>query len=178
MQHRIVLIIIACGVSVFLGALYGIFGSASPILGMVGLGILVLGLVELLVSLRGSSSFRPNLATVVLVVFGIALHVYEQTLGSAPFSLGWLLWALVPYALCLFASSVPATRIPSIVGTTVVLLFDLLVYYDVFVNPTSSTAGLAFIFAPIWSSLVFAPVATLAAWLIGRGAQNLWGRKP
>ena len=50
----------------------------------------------------------------------------------------------------------------------VALLVDLWVFHSVFINPTSSTAGLAMIWFPLWNMLIFVPAATWIAWLIHR----------
>jgi hypothetical protein len=91
MQRRIALTMLACGVAVFFLALYGVFGSTSPALAIVGLSGVVGGLVGLLFSLRASALSKPNVITLVLILFGVALHAYEQTRLSSSFSVGLLL---------------------------------------------------------------------------------------
>ena len=51
---------------------------------------------------------------------------------------------------------------------SVAFALDLLAHYDVFVNPTSSTAALALLVVPLWSALLFAPTVMLIAWLAVR----------
>jgi len=45
--------------------------------------------------------------------------------------------------------------------------------FDVFVHSVStsrsSTAAIAYVYSPLWNTLVFAPVALLLAWLVVRG---------
>jgi membrane protein implicated in regulation of membrane protease activity len=60
------------------------------------------------------------------------------------------------------------SAIPALAGAVVALLFDLLAHYEVFVHPTSSTAALALLFAPLWNTLVFSPIAILLTWQILR----------
>ena len=168
MKRRSALIILACGAAVFLIALYGLFGSASPTLAFAGLCAFVVGLILLIFSQRHVALSRPSIATLILILLGVALHTYEQTQSLASFSVGWLLWALVPYFLCLAASVMRITRTASIAGAAVVLLFDIWVHYEVFGSSTSSTAALALIFAPLWSTLVFAPAAMFITWLVVR----------
>lgn len=168
MQHRLAFVVIAAGVATFLGALYGAFGAASTALAAVGLGCLAIGLAWLAMSLRSAAFGRPAAMTVGLVALGVVLHAYEQAQGSGSISVLWFSWALLPYAVCLVAATLPATRVPSIAGATVVLLLDLWVYYDVFVHPMGSTAALALVFIPLWSTLVFAPLVMFLAWLAGR----------
>jgi|SRR5690348_6807055 len=175
MQRRIALILLAGGVAVFFVS-SGIFGSALPFLALVGLGCIVVGFGGFIFSLRASALSRPNAVTLAVVALGIALNAYEQVQASGAFSVGWFLWALVPYVACLVASAFPNMRVPSIAGATAVLLIDLWMYYTV-ANSTSSTAGLVFLFVPLWSTLVFAPLAILITWFIGR-RMHWQGRKP
>ena len=98
----------------------------------------------------------------------IALHAYEQCVKSADPSFGWLIWSLIPYALCLFVLSRSASSIPAALGVSVALAFDFLAHYEVFVSPTSSTAALALLFGPLWNMLLFSPLTMLAAWLAVR----------
>jgi len=167
-RGRTALIVLAAGVVLVMLALYGQAEHHSPLVAALGLGLLLLGVVLALLSLRGTAFVRPHPLVVLGAALGLALHGYEQASRADTLAVGWLLWALVPYALGLAVSRVPALRLPAIAGVAVVLLFDLYVHYAVFVHPTSSTAALALIFAPIWNTLVFGPVAMVLAWLVVR----------
>lgn len=167
-RGRTALIVLAVGVLLFMLALYGQAEHHSPLVAALGLGLLLLGVVLALLSLRGTAFVRPHPLVLLGTALGVALHGYEQATRADTLAVGWLLWALVPYALGLAVSLVPTLRVPAIAGVAVVLLFDLYVHYAVFVNPASSTAALAMIFAPIWSTLVFGPAAMLLAWLVLR----------
>lgn len=111
---------------------------------------------------------RPPVALVAPVVAGVALHAWHAIGALTPFALGVFAWSLVPYALCVMAGTVPALRRAAVVAAIVVLAIDAWVHYTVFVAPTSSTAALALLFAPLWSTLVFAPAALLATWALAR----------
>jgi len=167
-RPRTALFVLAVGVLLFMLALYGHAEHHSPLAAALGLGLLLLGIALALLSLRGTTLVRPHPLVLLGAALGAALHGYEQASRSDALALGWLLWALVPYALGVAVSAIPALRVPAIAGVAVVLLFDLYVHYAVFVKPTSSTAALALIFAPIWSTLMFGPVAMLLAWLVVR----------
>jgi hypothetical protein len=167
-RSRTALAVSAGGVALFMLSLYGLARDDSPTVAVVGLGLVLVGLVLLGLSLRGSALGRPPVAVLLIALPGVVLHVYEQAAKSSEFSPGWLLWALVPYVLCIAASTVPACRAPAIAGVTVVLMFDLYVHDAVFLHPRSSTAALAMIFAPLWSALVFAPVTMMVAWAVVR----------
>lgn len=69
------------------------------------------GLALFLPTLRTARRAWPPGAAVAPAALGAALHVYENArLVSGGFSLGWLLWGMAPYALCLIASAFVATR--------------------------------------------------------------------
>jgi len=97
-----------------------------------------------------------------------ALHGYENLAKAAEPSLAWFLWAMLPYGVCLAIWARSAVGAPALAGVVVALAWDLVAHYDVFVHPTSSTAALAMIFVPLWSTLLFCPIAMFAAWIVGR----------
>jgi hypothetical protein len=70
--------------------------------------------------------------------------------------------------LNLFVSSYPATRVPAIAGASVALCFDLVAHHVVFVLSTSSTSALLMLFIPLWSTLIFSPLAIFVVWLFLR----------
>jgi hypothetical protein len=157
--------VIAAGVVAFFCALYGAAGNATPIVFIASVALLIGGIAALLYSIRGAERSPPHPAAVVLLVLGLLLHAYEQIVGADSFAPAWLLWALVPYVLCACLAMFRALRLAAIAGTGATLLFDLWIHYTVFVHPTSSTAALALIFAPLLTSLVIAPVVTFGVWL-------------
>ena len=81
--------------------------------------------------------------------------------------MGFLLWASVPYLFCIFASCFAPTRVAAITAVIVVLAFDIFVHYSVSTSK-SSTAAIAYIYSPVWNTLVFAPIALLLTWLVVR----------
>jgi hypothetical protein len=167
-RTRTALAVSAGGVALFMLSLYGLAREYSPTVAVAGLGGLLAGLALLGLSLRGTPLGRPHVAVLLTALPGVALHVYEQVAKSTGFSPGWLAWSLFPYVACAAAAAVPACRLPAIAGVVVVLAFDLFIHYSVFVQPRGSTAALAMIFAPLWSTLVFAPLTMLVAWAILR----------
>ena len=91
---------------------------------------------------------------------------------------GWLQWhehfrlsglpngwafagALFPYLLCIVVAMRSESVVPAIAGATFALLLDGIAHYDVFVRPNGLTALLAFLFVPLWSTLVFVPLTML-----------------
>jgi hypothetical protein len=107
----------------------------------------------------------PKQLALAVAALGLALHGYEQLALSTAFSLGWLLWALLPYAVCLLVLFRSVSGVPALCGVLVAFAFDLIGHYNVFIHPTSSTAALALIFVPLWGALIFCPAAMLVAWL-------------
>ena len=103
-----------------------------------------------------------------VTALAVGLHGYENFVKAAEPSLAWFLWAMLPYVICLavwMRSSIGGT---ALAGVLAALAFDLVAHYDVFVHPTRSTAALAMIFVPLWSTLLFCPVAMFIVWLTVR----------
>lgn len=115
----------------------------------------------------------PKRLALIVAMVALCLHLYQGLALATEFSLGWLLWALVPYAVSLVVLARSRSGVPALSGVSVALALDLVAHYDVFVHPTSSTAALAMIFVPFWSTLLFCPVAILLAWLVVRRRRNL-----
>lgn len=166
-RGEIGLSVLTCGIAlIFLGLYTNArvlwpFGS--------GLGVLLLfgGLFTFLFTLRGERITAPHWLAIVLAVLAVGLHVYENAfMRTGAFSIGFLLWSLMPYGLCLVASSFSGTRIAAIAGAFVALSFDLMVHYDVFMNPREFNVASAFllIFAPLCNTLIFCPLAIVIAW--------------
>jgi hypothetical protein len=100
-----------------------------------------------------------------VVAVAAALHAYEELAKSSAPSLGWFVWSMVPYGVCLIVLLRAKSGIPGAFGSSIALALDLIAHYNVFVNPKSSTAALALLFVPLWSALVFAPAAMVVTWL-------------
>jgi hypothetical protein len=86
-------------------------------------------------------------------------------------TVGWWLWASTPYLFCLVISCFSVTRGAAIAGALVALLFDGYTHYSVAMSK-SSTAAIAYIYSPLWNTLVFAPAAILVAWLVLRRTRS------
>jgi hypothetical protein len=103
-----------------------------------------------------------------LVFGGVTLHTVEQfVLGEAIHPLFYAL-SLLPYVLCVGVLGFSGNAIPVIAGVLVALLIDGIVHYEVFTNPQASTASVALFFAPLWSALLFVPIAILVTKMILR----------
>ena len=105
---------------------------------------------------------------IAVSALGAVLHLYENLAKSTEPSVGWFLWALVPYVLCLAVWARSGTGAPALAGVLLALALDLYMHYGVFIHPTSSTAALGMIFIPLWSAILVCPVAMLLAWLAVR----------
>jgi hypothetical protein len=171
--------LIATGVTGFFAGLFGLVGEHSIYLAALGSALLVSGLVVLVFALRKTTMLRPHASVIAVAVLGTALHAYESFgLADDGPSPGFFLWGIFPYLLCLVVAMSSKSAVPAFAGAVVALLFDLLAHYQVFVHPTSSTAGLALLFTPLWNTLVFSPLAILVIWLIRRRRAQLNATAP
>lgn len=166
------LAVAAIGVAAFFAGLFGIPHDGSLQASAVGVALLTFGVALVLFTLRRTRLRRPHLGLFAVVAIALALHAYEAFVessgGVSLVSLGFFLWPLTPYALCLVVAGVSISSIPAVAGALTALLFDLDAHNHVFVHPTSSTAGLALLFVPLWNLLVFSPLAMLGTWLLLR----------
>jgi phosphoglycerol transferase MdoB-like AlkP superfamily enzyme len=110
----------------------------------------------------------------VPILLGVSLHLYEHVaLSDHGFSPGFFLWAVMPYGLCIVGLALSWNPYSIGFAAAVVLTFDLLAHYAVFIHPTSSTAPLVLLFMPLYDAVLWIPAALLLAhsarrWLIGR----------
>jgi len=75
-----------------------------------------------------------------------------------------MIWSLTPYVLCLIIASISVSLIPAAVGASAALFFHGAMHFDV-VTSKSSTAGLGYIFMPLWNLVLIAPLKMMMAWL-------------
>ena len=165
-QRAIGILAVAVGVAAFFAGVFGLAGERSMFLFAAGIAILVSGAVVLVYAGRNVAMVPPHFSVIAITAIGAALHAYAslwQATGGP--SLGFFLWGLTPYFLCLFVAMSSKSPTPASVGAVIALLFDLLAHYSVFVHPTSSTAALALVVTPLWNTLVFAPLGILVTWL-------------
>jgi hypothetical protein len=180
LARKLALTILAAGVVAFVAGVYGVTGPEFSIL-LAGSGLLALlfGTGFLLSAARPWRLSVPHPYVVGIAVAAAALHAYEHVYKSVgdP-SVGFLLWAMVPYFLCLSLSAFPGTRAPVIAGGAVALAFDLWGHYSVFFNPKGSTAALALLFIPLWSTIIVVPLATFIAWSVFHRRRSSQGNAP
>lgn len=112
--------------------------------------------------------FRLALAVLVALAVGLDGYVslFKSGTGASLFGLGLLAWSCLPYVAALALSR--AVRDPRVgfVAAASALLVDAWTYRTVFVAPTSSTASLALLWAPLWNILVVVPLAAGVTWLL------------
>jgi hypothetical protein len=98
-----------------------------------------------------------------LLVAGGAFHAYEQLFLSTDADAWFYLWSVLPYLVCLIVLIFSANAIPAIAAALLALGIDAFAHHEVFINPTSSTAALALVFAPLWSTIIVVPLTILIA---------------
>jgi hypothetical protein len=169
---------VALGVLLIVAGIYGWVGEVSIFLAGAGLVVSFIGVVGLLSTQSRAKLRRPHAAVYVLLIVAAAFHVLQNLrMMSADFALGWFLWALSPYGLVLALSFFEGTRRAAIAGAVLALAFDAWNFYAV-AGSTSSTAALAFIWVPLWNTIIVVPMATFLAWLIMRRRETVLTNAP
>jgi hypothetical protein len=111
-------------------------------------------------------AIRPYL--LLIVVLAALLHGYQLASSPNPLSslwvIGFMIWSLTPYVLCLIIASISVSPIPACVGASAALIFDGVMHFDV-ITSKSSTAALGYIFMPLWNLVLVTPFTMLMAWL-------------
>ena len=157
---------VALGVLLIVAGVYGWVDELS--VSAVGLVISLVGVGGLLSTQSRSKLRRPHVAVYGLLIVATAFHVFQNLRMMSPdFAPGWFLWALSPYGLVLVLSFFEGTRRAAIAGAVLALAFDAWTLYEV-ARSTRSTAVLAFVWAPLWNTIIVVPIATFLAWLVMR----------
>ena len=116
--------------------------------------------------------------TIFLGAAGVALHAFicfvipEEALDG--FVVGLFVFASLPYLACLLiALRWPALFVAALLIAGISMAIDVLVVHDVFWAPTSSTASLALLVAPLLKLVIAVPVGLVVGWIarrkVGRG---------
>jgi len=159
---------VALGVVLIVAGVYGWLGEVSILAAGVGLLVSLVGVGGLLSTQSRANLRRPHLVVYGILVVAIVFHVFQNLrMMSADFSLGWFLWALLPYSLVLALSFFKGTRRAVIAAGVLALAFDAWSLYEVS-RSTSSTAAIAFIWIPLWNTIFVVPIVTFLAWLLMR----------
>jgi hypothetical protein len=154
----------AIGVLLFFIGLYGIVGpSWSLVASAIGVVTIVAGLITLLIVALRLPRSRPHPLVIGIGLLGIAMYAYVHPFAGG--AIGWWFWASTPYVLCIIVSCFASLRSASVSGAIIALVCDAFTHYTV-ATSKSSTAALAYIFAPLWSAFVLAPIAVFVTWLV------------
>jgi hypothetical protein len=121
-----------------------------------------------MVGLRGAAIAVTGLGAAALVAAQVRLSGGGlDFLAAFPF----LLWGLAPFGLAIIGLKVQPVSAGGTIGVIATSSFGLAMYADlVTASRISSTAGLAFVFIPLWQLLACGAVLVLTA-LFGRGAR-------
>ena len=163
---------VAFGALMIVAGVFAWFGEVSILLAGTGVALLLVGAGVLLSTQSRSQLRSPHPAIYVILGLAVAVHLYGNlTLVSRDFSSGSFLWALLPYGVVLALACFDGTRIPVVAGAALALVADIWTYHGVAVS-TSSTAGLAFLWVPLWNAIIVVPAGTFVAWVLVRMRPN------
>ncbi len=114
-----------------------------------------------------------RIVTLIIIAAAMLLHVYVgyfKASGEPYLLLQWglIVWAWLPYLVCLLLAVGKRNPLMPLCGALLPLFLDLMTYYLVFINPTSSTAAIAWVVMPLWNLILFMPFGLLTGFLIVR----------
>ena len=133
--------------------------------------------------MKSAQYYKPaRQAGFTLVAIGMLLHAFTE-LGHAIdgvglFAAGLMFWSWLPYLLALLLLLWLRNPVMPLCGILGPFVLDMLVYYDVFIRPTSSTAAIALLFAPLWNLMILEPIGLLIGWPIGWLVAKRWPPSP
>lgn len=117
-------------------------------------------------------------ALILFAALGVALQVHVWCFkvegGFDAVAAGFLVWSVCPYALALAIGRRWRAPQTAWLGAALALGFDLVIYREVFIAPSSSTAAIALIFSPA-IGLVLVALGTAigyGAWRLRRGSER------
>ncbi len=114
-----------------------------------------------------------------LSLCGVLLHSYTAFVQVGPeintFVIGLWLWSMLPYAIWFFVARKSALAPLAIGAQVLCLTADAMMFYQVFVRPTSSTAALGLLFIPLWNLLLIGPAGALIVGVARWGHRKLKG---
>jgi hypothetical protein len=107
-----------------------------------------------------------GIALMIMIGIGMLMHVLLFVRDSSDFGLLLAFFGTLPYGVALLFTSSKRSLWPAVCAAAFPLALDLLIYYDVFISPSGSTAALALLFAPFWNLFVLAPVSGIIAMVV------------
>ena len=170
-----------------MGFVTGIFGVGGDVWGpagaitlfLAGCALMVAGAATLAWKSRDSIFHRRSLdaarRVALLVIFGAMLiqvvHMFREFQFNA-FAAGVAGWTASPYLACLVAAMFRTNPWPPLIACLAVFAHDWLVYYQVYTS-TSSTASIAFLWAPLWNVTLVVPFVIAIASYAARAYKNV-----
>lgn len=127
-----------------------------------------------------AGSLLPRL-TAAVALSGLALHAYIalfESSGNDVWSVVFLAWGGLPYLICLVIACLGRRALHGLFAALACLGLDAVNYYQVFVDPQSSTAALGLLFVPLLNLVVSIPLGVTVAALIGWIARKKGGSVP
>jgi hypothetical protein len=119
--------------------------------------------------------------TILIISIGILLHAYialfESSGGISKFAIGSFMWSCTPYiagTLLIIFIKLPFEY--AIGGIVIPLITDSMLYYEVFVNPTSSTAAIGYLYLPAWNLFIFLPIGIILSILLIKSYRKIISR--
>jgi hypothetical protein len=124
------------------------------------------------------SAAKGTLRTARLAIGALAVaHVASLTLAAdGPFDsflIGLLAASALPYLLCLGVLKWTGSAGAALGGLIAIAVFDLWMYWSVFIAPRGSTAAIGLVFAPVWKLFILLPLGAL----IGRALEAWRARR-
>lgn len=117
---------------------------------------------------------RVHIGVHALVLCGLLIHLKTAFRESSDpwsgFTVGLLLWSLLPYLVIELASRKSSWG--ALCAAVAVFLADLYVHLAVFVWPGSSTAPLGLVAMPLWNLVLVVPVSFVAGYVIEKRFKN------
>ena len=105
------------GVILFFRGPHGLAKDSALYLSPAGGIVMVIGLVGLLVSARATVFSWPHPAVMAVSILGVTLFAYVSGFGWT----GFLVWASLPYLVCILASCFAPTRVAAIAAVVVAM---------------------------------------------------------
>ncbi|PRD43324.1 hypothetical protein C5748_11460 [Phyllobacterium phragmitis] len=111
---------------------------------------------------------------------GILLHGYTAFVMHEGYSyLSWkiFLYSCFSYVICWTIAAL-INPLAGFFGALAALIDDMIVFHDVFIAPTHSTAPISLLFAPMANLILFVPVGLFIGWCVDRGGRAYRSRRP
>jgi len=116
---------------------------------------------------------RAYSIALLVTLIALAAHVYENFfMGYDSGSLGWLMWWLMPYLLCLGISFRSTFGILAAIGVAIVFAVDVAIHYITYMYPTGIASKFPLVLAPIVTTVLIALTAMVIARRSGRQRPN------